>query len=164
MFEGSQGVNTAGAFTTCVHISQTADIRPKYCAFPSNLPFPPASARQASKLQRLAAQPLHRRAGSQHRPLDYGRLVSASQNNVTARGTRDQGRWPEASSCELLLKPPASESYTASQTNTAPPAPTTTPPTASATRRLLLIRLACDSYAPHSSPGIPHEQPQHVFC
>jgi hypothetical protein len=29
-------------------------------------------------------------------------------------------------------------------------------------RRLVLVRLACFSYASHPSPGIPHEQPQHV--
>ena len=90
--------------------------------------------------------------------------LASKPNNVTpGPSTRRERACLFAKPSELSVKSePASIDLT---TTTAPPAPVPPPqqvPSRPLIRRLLLIRLACDSYAPHPSPGIPHEQPQHV--
>lgn len=98
-----------------------------------------------------------------------GRTDAFSSKQSRDSALRDAGETSDATPSPA--KPAAQNDSQSSRiqphNTTAPPAPTLHH---HRSRHGLLIRLpsstrlACDSYAPHPSPGIPHEQPQHVFC
>jgi hypothetical protein len=128
----------------------------------------PVSPASATSSNGSASQPLHKRhAGRKHRPFDLASRPRASKHkrHGASNATRDCLR-PSASSSYLKRQQRVPDyQYFTQQHRTA--SANTTPPRSRHdlhTRHLSPIRLACDSYAPHPSPGIPHEQPQHVFC
>lgn len=163
-FEGRQGVHRTGANTTCVPIRkvQISDhstvLSPQTSRFTCqrdkfNVCFPASSTTCRKKARSI-------------RP--SFRVQTTSTSRQRQRETRTKAVLLPQANCELSLPLLKRQRLPNCFTiNTAPPAPAPHQHRSRHdlnSRRLSHTRLACDSYAPHPSPGIPHEQPQHVFC
>lgn len=106
--------------------------------------------------------------------LPAGRRDAQTPLVVLAKQSRDSALRDAGETSDATPSPAKPAAQNDSQSSRIQPHNTTAPPAPTLhhhrSRHGLLIRLpsstrlACDSYAPHPSPGIPHEQPQHVFC